>query len=369
MKHTILSRNIITAVLLLLSPGELSWSQAATKLVPESTVKKELLKGHKISRDWEKLSIIRSIPAEDETRYSWGNPSDLAVAQSGELYVVDNYASAITVLDEDGDFLRTIGRAGQGPGEFDHPLRIEIAEKDVIYVSQGGRITKIDARGGFIDLFHLMLSIDDFKVMGGRLYANMIRRPGAPENSIIGVLDSRGKQIFSFGEPLRMPSLNLEDQAAVLSSDGVLLYVAFRHHPLIRVYDEHGAIVKEIRIKLKILDKIERLARDPAYTGLKYNPRAAPRLPRVIAAVSVHDDKIYVLLHLPRIEILCLDKNGNVVHHYYCNEVDDIVNYGYGLGVRRIGEATRFYLADSPRGKILILGTKNMKEVRAVTAD
>lgn len=136
------------------------------------------------------------------------------------------------------------------------------------------------------------------------------------------------------------------------------LYMGFRHHPLIRVYDEHGAIVKEIRIKLKILERIERLARDPAFIGLKYNPRATLRLPRVIAAVSVHNNKICVLLLFPLIEILCLNKNGNLVHHYYWNEVDDIVNYGYGLGVRRIGEAIRFYLADSPEGKSLFLEQK-----------
>ncbi len=364
MEYNIHKKYIMTAFLLVFLAKEYGWAQVAKRLVPETTVKKELLKGHKIARGWEKLSIIRIIPPEDETRYSWGNPSDLAVSESGELYVVDNYASTITVLDENGNFLRTIGRPGQGPGEFEHPLRIELAERDALYVMQGGRITKIDTRGAFLDLFHLFLPIDDFTVISGRLYANIILRPGAPENAIIGVLDSRGKQVFSFGEPLPVPGLNLKDQAAVLASDGTLLYVAFRHHPLIQVYDERGAIVKEIKINLKILEKIERLVRDPAFTGLKYNPRAAPRLPRVIAAVSVHDDKIYVLLHLPRIEILCLDKNGKLIHHYYCNEVDDIMNYGYGLGVRRIGEANRFYLADSPRGKIFILETKNMKELR-----
>lgn len=113
-----------------------------------------------------------------------------------------------------------MGRPRQGPGEFDHPLRIELAERDVIYVMQGGRITKIDTRGAFLDLLHLFLPRDDFTVIGWRLYANIIRRPGAPEKAIIVVLDSQGKQVFSFGEPLPVPGLNLKDQAAVLASDG-----------------------------------------------------------------------------------------------------------------------------------------------------
>lgn len=97
MKDNINRRYIVTSVLLIFLAGEYSWAQKAKRLVPETTVKKKLLKGHKIARDWQQLSIIRIIPAEDETRFSWGNPSDLALSESGgEWKFPSNYGATKT---------------------------------------------------------------------------------------------------------------------------------------------------------------------------------------------------------------------------------------------------------------------------------
>ena len=43
---------------------------------------------------------------------------DMAFDGSGNLYVVDGQASHIVKVGPDGSLLATIGRAGQGPGEF-----------------------------------------------------------------------------------------------------------------------------------------------------------------------------------------------------------------------------------------------------------
>ncbi|MFQ5494706.1 MAG: 6-bladed beta-propeller [Phycisphaerae bacterium] len=54
-----------------------------------------------------------------------------------ELFVVDVWAHDIKVLDGGGRLLRTIGRRGTGPGEFNYPSDI-VADDDFIWVADTG---------------------------------------------------------------------------------------------------------------------------------------------------------------------------------------------------------------------------------------
>jgi hypothetical protein len=55
---------------------------------------------------------------EDGTPSELGEPRDLAVDGLGRIYVVDGKPAAIKVFSPDGQFIRIIGREGEGPGEF-----------------------------------------------------------------------------------------------------------------------------------------------------------------------------------------------------------------------------------------------------------
>lgn len=50
---------------------------------------------------------------------------DLTVGPDGHVYVAQQFVPHVAVFDRDGRLVRTIGRAGQGPGEFDgNPVRL-----------------------------------------------------------------------------------------------------------------------------------------------------------------------------------------------------------------------------------------------------
>jgi len=49
------------------------------------------------------------------------NPRAVDVDQNGNIYVIDRKAVQIKVYDPQGNFIRAIGRRGQGPGEFQSP--------------------------------------------------------------------------------------------------------------------------------------------------------------------------------------------------------------------------------------------------------
>lgn len=55
-------------------------------------------------------------------------------AQSGWLYVADTYAHDIKVFDGAGALLRVIGRRGTGPGEFNFPTHLALAQGE-LYVT------------------------------------------------------------------------------------------------------------------------------------------------------------------------------------------------------------------------------------------
>lgn len=48
----------------------------------------------------------------------FGRIADLEIDSSGNLYVLDELAQEVRVFDEDGNFLRALGRKGQGPGDL-----------------------------------------------------------------------------------------------------------------------------------------------------------------------------------------------------------------------------------------------------------
>ena len=56
--------------------------------------------------------------------------------QAGEIYVLDAQLSEIQVYDLSGAYLRTIGREGEGPGEFRRPADIALLPSGVIGVVQ-----------------------------------------------------------------------------------------------------------------------------------------------------------------------------------------------------------------------------------------
>jgi len=94
----------------------------------------------------------------DDPAEAFYRPRGAAVDQSGNVYVLDTGNRRIQVFDQDGEFLRSISRRGQGPGELEAPISIAIAGGNVVVSDQvTSRLSFWAADGTYLNgvaLFH-----------------------------------------------------------------------------------------------------------------------------------------------------------------------------------------------------------------------
>jgi len=72
--------------------------------------------------------------AEGEEAYLFSDISGLDVDNDGNLVVLDYASAQVRVFDDRGVFLRTIGRKGQGPGEMEMPVFVQVEPSSELFV-------------------------------------------------------------------------------------------------------------------------------------------------------------------------------------------------------------------------------------------
>lgn len=91
---------------------------------------------------------------DSDMRYAFTSPRAVTVDARGQIYVVDSRAPAIKVFDQTGEFLRELGREGQGPGEFQDPRSVvALPDRVIVGMSRNARWSHFDLDGNYIDDF------------------------------------------------------------------------------------------------------------------------------------------------------------------------------------------------------------------------
>ncbi len=88
------------------------------------------------------LELQERLHVSEGKSFYFGRIADVAVADDGQIYVADNQAAHVKVLSPDGELRDTVGTRGEGPGEFQYPLKLSVGRGDSLYVMDGtdGRV-------------------------------------------------------------------------------------------------------------------------------------------------------------------------------------------------------------------------------------
>lgn len=101
---------------------------------------------------WRVVEEVRIGTLEETGPELLGDVTAVEMDAAGRLYVLEGQAQELRVFDRDGQHVRTIGRKGGGPGEFNQAIGMAWSPAGDLWVidPQNNRISVIDTAGTFV---------------------------------------------------------------------------------------------------------------------------------------------------------------------------------------------------------------------------
>jgi len=211
--------------------------------------------------------------AEGDENYMFGSGIYFNTDDDGNFYVVDWENNRIQKYDPEGKYLLTIGREGQGPGEF-RSLSIPRFDKDNnLYISDGlnRRISFFDKDGQYLRQIRVQERYENIYINSKSFivaYKWLTAREGntMKQTSLFGVFDDKFNIIVEFFKDIietPMPtggdassiaeslaksysSIAFKPQARIMLADNDFIYFGYPEKYEISVYYPEGKLARKI---------------------------------------------------------------------------------------------------------------------------
>ena len=89
-----------------------------------------------LTADFPEVYRVGGLDAEDWAQFT--RPGGVGFDGAGNLHVLDRAAFQLIVVDSDGELVRTVGRQGEGPGEFQRPGALVVWRDGTFVVADAG---------------------------------------------------------------------------------------------------------------------------------------------------------------------------------------------------------------------------------------
>lgn len=101
---------------------------------------------------WSVAPVLRHGEVEGPEAIAFGAIKGLAVDADGRIYVLDGQSNQISIFTPDGAYVRSVGRTGNGPGEYVSANGLSWFSRDTLVVvdQDGGRYTLLTREGAYI---------------------------------------------------------------------------------------------------------------------------------------------------------------------------------------------------------------------------
>lgn len=206
------------------------------------------------------LELEMVIGESDDLEKSFSQLGSFVVNDDRIIYALDFKEQKIKVFDADGQFVRSFGKKGQGPGELQMPTGLHLAPgnelvvddalaRKMVYFTKEGKYIRDVSYATRLALVNLLM--DPF----GNFIGREMKLEGQEMFFEIVKLDNEMKSLFSLdkiGFPIPIPGsgnkINLMDMISIyqFDSSGNIYYGRNRDYE-INMYTAEGKLVKSIR--------------------------------------------------------------------------------------------------------------------------
>jgi len=242
------------------------------------------------------LRLIRTIGGidTDDENLAFHFPYDIAFDSADNMYILDEGNNRIQKFNPDGKYLATIGRRGQGPGEFQAPSSLDIDAEGFLYVSELGtrRIQILTPEGKAYktikstkyDATKIRQLQTGFIAVGSWPRIQFAEAKRQALIKLIKVLDLKGNLQFEFGDMLDYKN-NLVNWMGNridydIGKDGNF-YIAFAYQNRIEKYSPDGTFLWRA-------DRPLNYGTEPIFMGqIKRGSVVTPLLNTVANAIAV----------------------------------------------------------------------------------
>ena len=279
---------------------------------------------------------LHSIDLNMYDQYFISKISAFDVDSDTNLYVAAQFENTITVFDKSGNFVRKMGREGQGPNDLDSPANMNI-HNGLIYIYESRRGMKIwDLNGEYVDYVPKnttlgnFVRLDDFYIMAGmqinsRMLVEMTYELAIYNNDFklkkrVAMLTNKNAENPQF-HPIHAVAINSEQH---------VYFPEKADEYIINKFDLDGTLLQSFGREYKRIpysEKVKIFERNRQSTipaALRYS---LPKYPPVIRSILVSDnDLVWVIagewnldtnqIHAYSSTIDIFDKNGNFLYTF-----------------------------------------------------
>jgi sugar lactone lactonase YvrE len=157
---------------------------------------------------------------------TFDQPTGVAVARNGDIFVTDGHGKndRVVKFSKDGKFIKTWGRPGDKPGEFNQPHCIAIDSRGRVFIGDrsNSRIQIFDQEGNFIDQWKqfgrpsgIFISADDTLYVTDS-QTNAQTNPGRKRGIFIG--SAKDGMVTAF---IPDPDVDNQDNTRISGASGV----------------------------------------------------------------------------------------------------------------------------------------------------
>lgn len=287
---------------------------------------------------------------ELELRFSFQHPElkhpfEMADDSSGNIYITDDEQNSVFKFDSSGEFMSQLAQERNSLGEFSNPQNI-LVTKDFILLQEfkNRRIQFLDLEGKPSRSLKIYKdNIEDIAVNDDGLLF-IAKSLSVKDTTLVDVFSSEGKFLYSFGEAFKFtpPYPLLSSRKLTLNRKGEIL-VAFTYFPLVRKYSQKGELLAEYDIENNIMKAKEKM--NLTLMGRARLNKFHYGYTRIIIAMKVFEDKIYLLSNYPRLEILEINETGKIIKTYWTDS--DALDKPDDLIIQKIANKKIFYVLHS----------------------